>query len=185
MMFDLRDKLEPIGRLSLLNDVNKKVQEYYASFAGEEESPDVSRRRMVMFKQQGDVLRAEGNLSAALTSYRDGLAIAEKLAGQDPTKTLWQGDLAVSYNEIGDVLRDQGDLTGALKNYRNSLAIGQKLAIQDPANADWQHDLALSYEKVGDILRDQGDLAGALKSFRDSLAIRQKLAGFQQRRLAT
>jgi tetratricopeptide (TPR) repeat protein len=173
--FDLVDKLEPIGRLSLLNDVNKTVRAYYDSFAGEEESPDAARRRMVMFKLQGDVLRAEGNLGAALTSYRDGLAIARKLARQDPTKTLWQGDLAVNSERIGDVLREQGDLGGALKNYRDSLAIRQKLASQNPSSADWQRDLAISSERIGDVLREQGDLAGALKNYRDSLAIRQKL----------
>jgi tetratricopeptide (TPR) repeat protein len=176
MMFDLRDKLEPIGRLSLLNDVNKRVEAYYDSFAGEEKSPDVLRRQGVMFNNHGDVLHAEGNLGAALTSYRDGLAITQKLAGQNPKNTLWQGDLAVSYNKIGDVLDAQGDLVGALKSFRDSLAIRQKLASQEPGNAGWQRDLAFSYERIGDVSYDQGHLDGALKSFRDSLDIRQKLA---------
>jgi tetratricopeptide (TPR) repeat protein len=176
MQSDLHNKLEQVGRLSLLEDVNKQVQAYLDSFAGEEESPDILRRRRVLFNNQGDVLRAGGNLGAALTSYYNGLAIAQKLAGQDPTNTLLQGDIAVSYKAIGDVLRSQGNLPWALKSYQDSFAIVQKLSSQVPGNAAWQHDLAMSYEKIGDVLRDQGNLPGVLESVRNSLVIRQKLA---------
>jgi tetratricopeptide (TPR) repeat protein len=124
----------------------------------------------------GDVQMAEGDLGSALKSYRDGLAIMEKLAKQDPSNAGWQHGLAASYEEVGDVLSAQGDLAGALKNYRDVLAIMEKLAKQDPSNAGWQHDVSDGYNDVGDVLSAQGDLVGALKSYRDGLAIREKLA---------
>ena len=58
----------------------------------------------------GDVLVARGNLAEALTSFRDGLAIAERLAQADPGNAGWQRDLSVSYNRIGDVLVARGNL---------------------------------------------------------------------------
>src|SRR5512147_2918064 len=45
----------------------------------------------------GDVLRAQGNLTAALESYQASLAIAERLAGADPGNAGWQRDLAFSH----------------------------------------------------------------------------------------
>jgi tetratricopeptide (TPR) repeat protein len=176
MTFDLRDKLEPIGRLDLLNDVNKRVRAYYDAFSGEAETPNILRRRSAVLVNQGEVQRAQGDLAGALQSYRDGVAIQEQLVRKDPSNSNWQRDLSVGYDKVGDVQAAQGDLAGALQSYRDELALAEKLARQDPANAGWQRDLSISYEKVGNVQSAQGDLAGALKSYRDGLAIREKLA---------
>jgi tetratricopeptide (TPR) repeat protein len=48
----------------------------------------------------GDIRRQGGNLSAALASYRDGLAIADRLAQSDPGNAGWQRDLSVSYEKV-------------------------------------------------------------------------------------
>ena len=69
------------------------------------------------------MLVAQGNLAEALKSFRDGLAIRERLAKADPNNAGWQRDLSVSYNKIGDVLVAQGNLPEALKFFRDSLAI--------------------------------------------------------------
>jgi hypothetical protein len=44
------------------------------------------------------VLVDQGKLDEALKSYRDSLAIAERLAASDRSNTGWQRDLAVSYD---------------------------------------------------------------------------------------
>ena len=80
------------------------------------------------------MLSAQGDPAGALKSYRDDLAITEKLAKRDPTNAGWQRSLSISYEKVGDVLSAQGDLAGALKSYRDDLAIAEKLAKQDPTN---------------------------------------------------
>jgi hypothetical protein len=37
---------------------------------------------------------AQGDLAGALKSYRDGLAVAERLARSDPGNAIWKRDLA-------------------------------------------------------------------------------------------
>jgi tetratricopeptide (TPR) repeat protein len=101
----------------------------------------------------------QGNLPEALKSFRDGLAIADRLAKSDPGNALWQHDLSVSYEKIGDVLADQGNLPEALKSYRDGLSIRDRLAKADPGNLNWQRDLSVSFKKIGDVLVDQGKLA--------------------------
>jgi hypothetical protein len=143
MTFDLSDKLEPIGRLDLLDDVNRRVRDYYQAFTGQDNSPDILRQRAVALGKQGDVSTGRGDLSGALKSYRDSLTITEKLANRDPSNALWQRDLSVSVEKVGDALNAQGDLAGALKSYRDSLAIREKLPNQDLNDADRQRDLSL------------------------------------------
>jgi tetratricopeptide (TPR) repeat protein len=130
----------------------------------------------VSYNKVGDVLVAQGNLPEALKSYRDGLAIADRLAKADPNNAGWQRDLSVSYDRVGDVLVAQGNLSEALKSYRDSLTIRDRLAKADPNNAQWQRDLSVSYDRAGDVLVTQGNLPEALKSYRDSLAIADRLA---------
>ena len=95
----------------------------------------------------GDVLVAQGKLDEALKSYRDSLAIAERLTASDRSNSGWQRDLAVSYNRVADVLVAQGKLDEALKSYRDSLGIVERLTASDRSNSGWQHDLAVSYEQ--------------------------------------
>ena len=104
----------------------------------------------------GEVLVAQGNLPEALKSYRDSLAIAERLARADPGNAGWQHDLSVFYEKVGDVLLAQGSLPEALNSYRDRLAIADRLARADPGNAEWQRDLSLSLGRVADTLLKLG-----------------------------
>jgi hypothetical protein len=93
------------------------------------------------------VQQAQGNLPAALQSYRDSLAIRDRLAKSDPGNAGWQRDLSVSFNNVGDVQQAQGNLPAALQSYRDGLTIRDQLAKTDPGNARWQRDLAISFDK--------------------------------------
>jgi lipoprotein NlpI len=118
----------------------------------------------------------QGDLAAALTSFRASLAIADLLAKSDPGNARWQRDLSVSYDNVGDVQMDQGDLAAALASYEASQAIRDLLAKSAPGNAGGQRDLSVSCNKVGDVQKAQGDLPAALASYQASLAIREGLA---------
>ena len=124
----------------------------------------------------GNIRIDRGNLSDALNSYRDGFAIADRLAKSDPANAGWQRDLSISFNKIGDMQKAQGDLSAALKSYSDGLTIRDRLAKSDPANAGWQRDLMVSFNKIGDMQVAQGDLSAALRSYSDGLAIADKLA---------
>ena len=101
LLFDLRDKLTPIGRLDLMQDVQKLVNRYYESMEVSEEDTEILRQRSVAYNNQGNLLREQGNLQDALQAYQNGLAIGQKLAAQDPSNTTWQRDLSVSFEQGG------------------------------------------------------------------------------------
>jgi tetratricopeptide (TPR) repeat protein len=122
------------------------------------------------------VLVAQGKLDEALKTYRDSLAIRERLAAADRSNTEWQRGLSISYEKVGEVLVAQNKLDDALKTYRDGLKIADRLAAADRSNTQWQRDLSVSYERVGNVLVAQGKLDEALKTYRDSLAIRERLA---------
>jgi tetratricopeptide (TPR) repeat protein len=54
--------------------------------------------------EKGDALVAKGDLAAALQSYKESLAISERLAEADPDNAGWQYDVGTRNERMGDVL---------------------------------------------------------------------------------
>jgi tetratricopeptide (TPR) repeat protein len=124
----------------------------------------------------GDIEQQRGDLGAALASYHEAEAIADRLAKSDTGNGGWQRDLSVSYNKAGNVQVAQGNLPVALASYQASLAIADRLAKSYAGNAEWQRDLSVSHNKVGNVQVAQGDLPAALASYQASRAILDRLA---------
>jgi hypothetical protein len=57
----------------------------------------------VSYEKIGGVQQAQGDLAGALSSYKDSLAIMERLAKSDPSNAQWQRELSVSFIQVGDV----------------------------------------------------------------------------------
>ena len=139
------------------------------------EGADNARDIMVADNDLGDVRIARGDLAGAVAAYEAALAVAEKLAAQDPSNSGWQRDLSVSFNKIGDVQSARGNLDAALKAYQDSHAIFEKLAAQDPGNADWQRDLIVSHWRLADLAEQRREEAGARRHWQAALAIAKEL----------
>jgi len=104
MQYDLSGTLEKVGHLDMMAAVNARIRKYHEDHPAEASDLDAIREEAVSFNQHGDVQRDQGDLAGALKSYRDGLAIAEKLAKQDPGNAGWQADFAFSCWQTGTTL---------------------------------------------------------------------------------
>jgi len=164
MLHDLRDKLQPIGRLDVLEDVTKKAKEYLERSPGELVNASRQQQQAAMLSNLGNVLLEQGKLQEALDAYQRSLEICKRLAEQDKSNSGRQRDLSVSYEKIGDVLRARGKLQDALDLYQRSLEIFKGLAEQDKFNSGWRRDLSVSYNNVGDVLVAQGKLPEGLEA---------------------
>ncbi|MHC5010265.1 MAG: tetratricopeptide repeat protein [Planctomycetota bacterium] len=176
MLGDLRDELEPVGRLDLLRKVAGKALEYYESVPWENLTANDRRARGLALGNIGDVLFDSGNPADARELFRESLEIFEGLLAQEPQNEQWQRDLSVSLNRMGDALQETGELEGALDLYRQAVAIRRPLAVADGAGPMAQDDVCRSIDRVGDALSRLGDGAAALELFRESLAIRASVA---------
>jgi Flp pilus assembly protein TadD len=67
------------------------------------------RDRSVALGALGDVYVAQGNLTAALTSFEESHAIRRRLATSDPGNAAWQRDLAISFERLGRISLENGD----------------------------------------------------------------------------
>jgi tetratricopeptide (TPR) repeat protein len=172
MLGDLRDKLQPLGKLDLLDTVAKKATAYYARPTSETDRG----QRAVALVRLGDVLLAQGHTADALVEYRDALATTTALVAEDPSNDAWQRNLSIQHLRVGGALAAQGDAAGAAAEYRADLALTAALAERAPADLTRQRDLSVSHERLGDILDTQGHTAEAIAEYREDLALGERIA---------
>ena len=90
MLFDLRDSLEKVGRLDLLEQPAQSALDYFFRLPETEMTPETVSQRGVALNNIGNVFMAKGDLNKALTAYQASLAIAERGPagpGQRPVAT--------------------------------------------------------------------------------------------------
>jgi tetratricopeptide (TPR) repeat protein len=102
----------------------------------------------VSYDRIGDVLEAQGNLPEALKSFRDGLAIADRLARADPGNADWQRALAVSHAHLADVYRRSNDPDNALAALRQGQSVMKQVVKLSPDNAGWKNDLGWFNDQI-------------------------------------
>jgi len=177
MLGDLREKLQPLGKLDLLDDVATKAVAYY-DLRGDNLSAAELGKHALARRHLGDVLRQhkDGDLPGALRQYRASLEITQRLASAAPADAQLQRDLAVSHDKVGDVIFAQGDAAAALVEYRAARNLREALVAKDPDKAEWKVELAISHDKIGTVALTQGDAPAALAEYRVSLAITESLA---------
>jgi len=175
MLGDLRKKLEPVGRLEILDDVGTKAMAYFAAVPESSLSDKELLRRSTALYQIGSVRIAQGHLEAATKPLQESLALAATLAARTPDDADRLFELGQSHYWLGFVHWRRRHLDDALVNFGEYLRVSQQLAARSPDRADWAQELAAAHSNIGSVLPERGDLAGALDRFRACLAIEERL----------
>lgn len=176
MVGDLREKLEPIGRLDVLDEIGDQALKYFESVPEEDLTDEELFRRSETLRQIAEVRVNRGNLAAALEAYRESLVVARALARRDPGNGEWQKGLGASHFGVGLIHWRQNQLQEAEREFRHYLEIAEDLAARDPDNPEWQLEVAYSHSNIGSILQARGKLEAALSEFSTTLEIKRSLA---------
>jgi hypothetical protein len=99
----------------------------------EPDAPRSQRDLSVSYNKIGDVQSAQGDLTSALSSYKQGLDIRQKLAARDPANAQWKTDLVISLWKLASTLEQQGapQKREAGVNYQRALEILRALAAEN------------------------------------------------------
>ena len=164
MLFDLRARLDAVGRLDLLEPVATRAAAYYASRGPGTTVAERAKSAMAL-SNIGDVLVAKGRLPGALAQFRAALAVRTQLATAAPESANAARARADAVEKVADVLVAQGELESAVTTYRDAVSI-----IAPFAGADIAADLARLELRIAAQRRSQGNLAEAQTQTRDALA---------------
>jgi len=133
------------------------------------ESADYQNGLFLLFYDHVAALRKQQKDDAAVRkAYQDALAAIMKAVEPDPTKPVYQSNLAYAQQAVGDSFRDSGQFPQAQEHYAASEKALRK-AIQFNESADYQNGLfLLFYYHVAELHEKQKNDAAVLKAYQDA-----------------
>ena len=176
MLGDLRKKLEPVGRLEILDDVGRRALDYFESLDPKVMSADALARNAKALNQLCEVRVGQGKTAEALDLARRSLILTDEALRRDRRNREALLVHGASHFWIGNALRLQGKNDEALRHMRAYMKDGDALAALDPRRDEYQLERAYGHSAVALILEAEEDFAGALEHYRVSLAVKEELA---------
>lgn len=174
MLGDLRAKLQPIGRLDVLDAVGEQAMEYFAALDQNTTPTDLLSRGMAL-RQIGEVRFSQGNLETALESFVESRTVLQRLFDTNPSSNEYLFELGQSEFWVGYVDYERGNLDAATNAMEQYLDISLKLLERDPGNADYTTELLYAHSNLGSVARARWDLTTAMEQFEASIAINRQL----------
>jgi len=176
MLGDLKGKLEPIGRLDVLDAVGAKALAYYQKQDKLQLSDDSLAQRSKALTLMGQIATDRGDLDSGLRLYKEAFASTAELLRRQPDDPQRIFDHAQNVFYVGDIARHRQDsrtAEWAMNEYRR---LATQLIESDRSNPKWQMEGIYADTNLGTLLVDKGRYSEAAAVFENSLADREKLA---------
>ena len=178
MLTDLRDRLKGVGRLQIMDEVNRRALSYYG--AQEElstlsEASLVRRARVLLAMGEDDL--SQDNYAEALAAFREAHRTTnEQLArAPDDPERIFAHSQSEFY--LGRSNYERRNYSAARQNWQRYKALANRLVALDPRNANWVKEAAFAEGSLCTVtLEGQRDIPGALHSCTAALATMERAA---------
>ncbi len=149
MLNDLRDNLEPVGRLDVLDAVGAKVIEYYDGQGAVAMTTDELGRRARAFHLLGVIDSAQGDLENAYEHFRIAYQSTSRILTVEPTMGERVYEHAQSAYYVGYFAWRRGDLDTAELRFGEYRDLAYRLVEINPVNLEWQAEVAYAHSNMG------------------------------------
>jgi len=161
MLTDLREKLEPIGRLGILDDVGSQATEYFSAIPEESFSDDELASWSQALYQLGEVRLEQGDSEGAGAAFGQSLRLAGELSARAPGDADLLFGLSQSHYYVGYAAWSAGDLDAAEHEFLQYLDVARQLVGIDPESTDYRVEVGYAHSNLGSLSEARGDLAAA------------------------
>ncbi len=175
MLGDLRSRLEPLGRLDVLDSVGARALAYYEAQDKGTLSDESLAQRSKALTLMGEIANTRGDLDTALRLYREALAStseALKRAPEDPQRLF---DHAQNVYWVGYIDWQRGRIDRAATAFREYRRLAQAMIAVEPANPKWRLEKTYADNNLGVILLKQQNFREASDRLRESLEASESL----------
>ncbi|HYC95632.1 MAG TPA: TIR domain-containing protein, partial [Sphingomicrobium sp.] len=175
MLGDLREKLEPVGRLDVLDSVGIRALEYYEKQDKSELSDEALAQQWKALTLMGEIAASRGDLDGALRRYREALAgTAEALRRHpDDPERMW--DHAQSVFWVGETARLRGNIAEASRQFREYRRLAERMIASGPDNRRWQLEGVYSAINLGSVELEQANYLAAASTLQSSATAMERL----------
>lgn len=177
MLGDLRLRLDTVGRLDLMEAVDTKATEYFATLNPRDLSNTALEAQARSLTQIGEVKLELGNNDQAMQAFSEAHARSSALYKRDTHNNSRLFDLSQAEYWLGYAAWQQGRLDDAekwLTKYRDSTIL---LAKKEPNNFDYQLESAYGYQNLAVLDKTKGNYARAQSAMNE---VKSLYAGWLQ-----
>jgi tetratricopeptide (TPR) repeat protein len=175
MLGDLKDKLEPIGRLDALDAVGGRALAYYQKQDKSELTDDALAQRSRALTMMGEIAQTRGDLSGAQSRYQEALASTGELLRRDPDNGQKIFDHAQNVFYVGAIAFQRGILPQAESQWREYKRLAEQLVSLDPSKKEWRLERIYADTNLGIVLANQNKYREASTTFEHALADSERL----------
>jgi len=181
MLGDLKDKLEPIGKLDALDGVGSRVLAYYRNEPITELSDAALSQRSQALSLMADVATQRGNTDSALRLYQEamaGTAEAIRRNPEDPER-LYLHAQNVFY--VGEIAYGRGQLDEAAAKFTEYKQLADRMVALDSNNMKWRMEEQNSLANLALVRLAQRDFGQAATLSEQALGTIQTLAALDSK----
>ncbi len=176
MVGDLRQRLDPIGKLSILDAVARRALAYYQSQKGSGLAPAEIAQRARVLRMIGEIDDKQGDLPRAASSFAEAADATGRLLALAPGDGERIFDHAQSVYFVGMVALEQRRLDAAQRAFETYRDLAVRLVAIGPGRPEWQAELGYAYSNIGTVLMELGRSRAAEAAFRQVLTISEAAA---------
>lgn len=165
MLVDLRKKLEPVGRLDVLDAVGLRALRYYDSQDLRTLDADALGRRARALHLVGEISDSRGDMTGAGKAFDQAAASTGELLRRAPNDPQRLYEHAQSVFWLAMLERERGKLAIAERELREYAALVARQVALEPGKAEWRKESGYADSNIGTLLLDQGRAQDAIPLF--------------------
>jgi tetratricopeptide (TPR) repeat protein len=175
MLGDLREKLEPVGRLDALDSVGARALAYFESQNKSDLSDEALAQRSRALTLIGEMAFARGDLDGALRRYREAMASTAEAVRREPDKPQNLYDHAQNLFWVGFIDYRRGNLAKAAVAFQEYRRLAERMVALAPQNDAYRLERIYSETNLGTVLMAQRKYQAAADAYQASLESAESL----------
>jgi tetratricopeptide (TPR) repeat protein len=175
MLGDLRQKLEPVGRLDVLDAVGARALEYFEKQDKSDLSDEALAQQWKALTLMGEIATQRGDMDGALRRYRQAFAGTEEALRRNPDDPQRMFDHAQSVYYVGAVAMGRGRIDEAARQFAEYRRLAERMIAVEPDNPKWQLEGVYSASNLGIVELQQARYATAAQTFGGSVGAMDRL----------
>jgi tetratricopeptide (TPR) repeat protein len=176
MLGDLRDKLEPIGRLDALDAVGTRALDYFEKQDKATLSDAALAQQARALSMLGDIATARGDTAGALQRYREAMAGTAEMVRRAPDDPQRLFDHAQNVFYVGQIAVNAGHLDQGEAAMREYKRLASRMVALEPDNLKWRMEAKYADSNLGTVLFKQRRFAEASAQLQQAAVTADSLA---------
>lgn len=174
MLGEFVEKVRPLGRLELLDDISARALQYLTASKGATATPESVIQRAKALQVIAEVNLARSNQAKAKEALLTARELLHSLGTTRTINSAHLKDLGTNAYWLGSVHLKQRDFDGAENYFNEYKSAGERWLSVDPDNVDAMIELAYSHGNLGTLDLRQGKLERAAERFNTSVQLKQQ-----------